>query len=134
MKLAAKMNSQTVTSAATFTMSAAIAALKGPQDAVEKMRLAYKDRRDFMVEALNHITGIECATPEGAFYLLPRFTQTEKNSLQLANALLEECGIAATPGVAFGRSAEGHLRFSYATAMSELERAVERLANSVSML
>ena len=129
MKLVAKMNSQTVTSAATFTMAAAVAALNGPQDAVEEMRRSYKERRDFMVPALNEIDGIYCAAPEGAFYLMPRFTRSDKNSLQLANALLEEAGIAATPGVAFGVSGEGHLRFSIATAMSELERAVERLAD-----
>jgi aspartate aminotransferase len=128
MKLAAKMNGQTVTSAATFTMEAAVAALTGPQEVVEEMRLSYLARRDFMVPALNAIDGITCAMPEGAFYLMPRFTKSEKNSLQLANALLEEAGIAATPGVAFGVSGEGHLRFSIATAMSELERAVERLA------
>ncbi len=128
MKLAAKMNSQTVTSAATFTMTAAVAALTGPQDVVEEMRQAYEMRRDFMVEALNAIDGISCASPEGAFYLLPRFTKTSMNSLQLANELLEQANIAATPGIAFGTSSEGHLRFSFATAMSELERAIERLA------
>jgi aspartate aminotransferase len=128
MKLAAKMNSQTVTAAATFTMAAAVAALTGPQDVVEEMRLAYQKRRDYMVKALNEIEGIECRAPEGAFYLLPRFTHTELKSLQLANDLLERTNIAATPGIAFGRSAEGHLRFTFATAMSELERAVERLA------
>lgn len=128
MKLAAKMNGQTVTSAATFTMEAAVAALTGPQEIVEEMRLSYMARRDFMVPALNAIDGISCALIEGAFYLMPRFAKSEKNSLQLANVLLEEAGIAATPGVAFGVSGEGHLRFSIATAMSELERAVERLA------
>jgi aspartate aminotransferase len=134
MKLAAKMNSQTVTSAATFTMAAAVAALNGPQDAVEEMRLAYQQRRDFMVKALNEIDGITCAMPDGAFYLMPRFVNSSKNSLQLANALLDKCGIAATPGVAFGLSGEGHLRFSYATSMDELERAVERLSTGVSQL
>ncbi len=134
MKLAAKMNGQTVTSAATFTMAAAVAALTGPQDAVEQMRQAYQKRRDFLVKALNEIDGIQCANPDGAFYLMPRFKYSRRNSLQLANALLDDYGIAATPGVAFGRSAEGHLRFSYATAMTELERAVERLAAGVSQL
>ena len=134
MKLAAKMNSQTVTSAATFTMAAAVAALNGPQDVVEEMRLAYKQRRDFMVKALNEIDGIVCANPDGAFYLMPRFVNSSKNSLQLANTLLDKCGIAATPGVAFGLSGEGHLRFSYATSMDELERAVERLSTGVSQL
>lgn len=127
MKLVARMNSQTVTSAATFTMAAAVAALTGSNDEVEKMRLSYQQRRDFMVKALNEIEGIHCRLPEGAFYLLPQFTRTHRNSTELAEALLEEGGIAATPGIAFGASAEGHLRFSIATAMSELERAMERL-------
>lgn len=134
MKLAAKMNGQTVTSAATFTMAAAVAALTGPQEEVERMRQAYQKRRDFMVKALNEIDGIECAMPDGAFYLMPHFKYSKHSSLQLANALLDHYGIAATPGVAFGRSAEGYLRFSYATAMSELERAIERLAKGVSQL
>ncbi|MCA9941488.1 MAG: aminotransferase class I/II-fold pyridoxal phosphate-dependent enzyme, partial [Anaerolineales bacterium] len=133
-KLAGKMHSQTVTSAATFTMHAAIAAINGPQDVVEMMRASYQERRDFMVDALNEMPGIECASIEGAFYLFPRFTHTEKNSVQLADALLELAGIAGTPGVAFGSSGEGHVRFSIATAMSELERAIERLARVVTQL
>jgi aspartate aminotransferase len=128
MKLAARMHSQTITSAATFTMDAAVAALNGPQDAVEEMCNAYCQRRDFMVKALNEIPGVECAYPEGAFYLLPRFPGLPlKSSMELADVLLDEAGIAATPGIAFGQSSEGHLRFSIATAMDELERAVERL-------
>ena len=133
-KLAGKMHSQTITSAATFTMHAAIAAINGPQDVVEMMRASYQERRDFMVDALNEMPGIECASIEGAFYLFPRFTHTEKNSVQLADTLLELAGIAGTPGVAFGSSGEGHVRFSIATAMSELERAIERLARVVTQL
>lgn len=134
MKLASKMHSQTVTSAATFTMHAAIAALNGPQDVVEMMRASYQERRDFMVDALNEMPGIECASIEGAFYLFPRFTHTQKNSVELADALLEMADIAGTPGIAFGSSGEGHVRFSIATAMSELERAVERLARIATQL
>ena len=128
MKLAAKMHSQTITSAATFTMHAAIAALNGPQDDVAMMRDSYRQRRDFMVKSLNEIEGIACRSIDGAFYLMPHFTQTEKNSVEIAAALLDEALIAGTPGAAFGETAEKHIRFSIATAMSELERAVERLA------
>lgn len=134
MKLAARMHSQTVTSAATFTMDAAIAALNGPQEEVEIMCQAYRERRDFMVAALNEIPGIECPYPEGTFYLLPRFPGIALNSVDLADAMLEEAGIAAVPGIAFGQSSEGHLRFSIATAMCELERAVERLQKVVPRL
>ncbi len=128
MKLAAKMHSQAVTSAATFTMAAAVAALNGPQEAIEEMRQSYEARRDFMVEALNEMEGIYCASVEGAFYLMPHFTDTDKNSVEIADALLDKAGIAGTPGAAFGSSGEKHVRFSIATAMSELERAVERMA------
>ena len=128
LKLAAKLNSQTVSAAANFTMHAAVAAINGPQECVAEMRESYKARRDFMVPALNAIDGVECRSIEGAFYLFPSFPGSEKNSLELADALLEKAGIAATPGIAFGSSGEGHVRFSIATAQSELERAVERLA------
>ncbi len=128
MRLAARMHSQSVTSAATFTMTAAVAALNGPSDAIEMMRRSYEQRRDFIVPALNEIEGVECSMPEGAFYVMPRFPHSQRNSVELADALLEQAGIAGTPGVAFGETAEGHVRFSIATAMVDLERAVERLA------
>ena len=128
MKVATRMNSQTVSSAAHFTMHAAVAALNGPQDFIAYMRDSYQARRDFMVEALNEIEGVQCRSIEGAFYLFPSFPGSSKNSLELADALLDKAGVAGTPGVAFGRSGEGHVRFSIATAMEDLERAVERLA------
>lgn len=126
-KLAAKMHSHAVTSAATFTMAAAVAALEGPQDQVKEMRNAYQERRNFMVAALNNIPGIICPSPEGTFYLLPRFTRTDKGGLALTDALLNQAGIAATPGIVFGSADEKNVRFSIASAQSELERAIERL-------
>jgi aspartate/methionine/tyrosine aminotransferase len=127
MRLAIRMHGHSITSAASFTMVAAVEALNGPQEGVERMRQSYQDRRDYMVNALNEIEGITCAKPDGTFYLMPRFPNSEKNSLQLAEALLDLAGIAATPGIAFGASAEGFIRFSIATEIKELERAVERL-------
>lgn len=129
-KLASILHSQTVTSAASFGMAALAAALNGPQEIVEEMRLSYLARRDFMTAALNSIDGLECRPIEGAFYLFPRFTRTERNSLEIAEALLE-AGIAGTPGIEFGASGEKHVRFSIATAMSDLEKAAERLVKAV---
>ena len=126
LKLAAKLNTQTVTSAATFTMHAAAAALNGPQDVVAEMVEAYLDRRNFMVKALNEIEGIECPNIDGAFYLFPKFTGG-KSSLEVADSLLENAMIAGVPGIAFGESGEGHVRFSIATDKQSLEQAVERL-------
>jgi aspartate aminotransferase len=128
LKLAAQMNSQTVSSAANFTMHAAVAALKGPRDVTQAMCEEYRRRRDFMVPALNAIDGVECLNIEGAFYLFPRFPHSTKNSAELAEALIEKAGIASVPGAAFGRSGEGHVRFTIATAMSDLEKAVEKLS------
>ena len=127
-KLAGKLNSQTVSSAANFTMHATAAALKGPQDCVTEMRDSYRERRDFMVKALNEIQGVHCRNIEGAFYLFPSFPGSDKNSIELADTLLDKAGIAGTPGIGFGDAGEGHIRFSIATAMNDLERAVERLA------
>jgi aspartate aminotransferase len=128
MKLATQMNSQTVSSAANFTMHAAVAALKGPKEVTRAMCAEYQQRRDFMVPALNAIPGVECLDIEGAFYLFPRFPNSTKNSAELAEALIEKAGIASVPGGAFGKSGEGHVRFTIATAMKELEKAVEKLA------
>ena len=127
-RLATRQNGQSVSCAATFTQHACVAALTGPQDNIAMMRDAYQQRRDFMVAALNSIDGVECRSIEGAFYLFPRFPKSQKNSLELADALLEKGQIAATPGIAFGQSGEGHLRFAISTVMADLERAAERLA------
>ncbi|MCP5094966.1 MAG: pyridoxal phosphate-dependent aminotransferase [Chloroflexi bacterium] len=127
-KLATRLNGQSVSCAATFTMHACVAALNGPQGAIGEMRDAYQARRDFMVQALNDIDGIACRSIEGAFYLFVAFPHSNKNSLELATALIDKAGVVGTPGIAFGQSGEGYVRFSIATAMCDLERTVERLA------
>ena len=127
-KLATRLNSQAVSCAATFSMHACVAALNGPQDIIAEMRDAYQARRDFMVKALNEIEGVACRSIEGAFYLFPSFPGSGKNSLELADALLDKAQIAGVPGIAFGQSGEGHVRFAISTAVHDLERAVERLA------
>lgn len=127
-KLAMKLQTHSVTSAASFAMAAGIAALNGPQDCVQEMVASYAARRRYMLDALEEIPGIACAPIEGAFYLFPSFPNSALNSVQVADALLEKADIACTPGIEFGAAGEGHVRFSIATAMSDLERAVERLA------
>lgn len=133
-KLARTYQTQTVTSAASFSMAAGVAALNGPQDAVRAMTAAYAERRKFVLDAFEEIPGLECAPIEGAFYVFPKFTATNKGSLEIANILLEKALIATTPGVAFGEAGEGHVRFSIATHMQDLERMVERLAQVVPTL
>jgi len=133
-KLARTLQTQSVTSAASFTMTAGAVALNGPQACVHQMTAAYTQRRRFMLGALDEIPGIECAPIEGAFYVFPQFTATDKDSLTLSQVLLDEALIATTPGVAFGQAGEGHVRFSIATGMDELEKTVERLAGLVPRL
>ena len=127
-KLARTFQTQSITSAASFTMVAGAVALKGPQDAVHEMTAAYAARRRFMLDALDEIPGIECPPVEGAFYVFPKFTHTAMSSLELSGALLEDVLIATTPGSAFGQAGEGHVRFSIASSMEDLEKTVERLA------
>lgn len=133
-KLARTYQTQSVTSAASFTMAAGVAALNGPQAPVHAMTAAYAQRRRFILDALEEIPGIECLPIEGAFYIFPKFTATRKGSLEIANIFLEQGLIATTPGVAFGDAGEGHVRFSIATHMHDLERTVERLAQIVPTL
>jgi len=126
--LARNFQTQSVTSAASFAMTAGVAALNGPQECVREMTVAYDARRRFVLDALDEIPGIECPPVEGAFYVFPRFTQTEKTSLEISSILIEDALIATTPGIAFGAAGEGHVRFSIATDMRDLERMVDRLA------
>lgn len=130
-KLARIMQTHSAQSAASFTMAAGVAALNGPQECVHEMTAAYTKRRRFVLDAFEEIQGIECNPIEGAFYVFPKFTDTNKSSLEIASILLDEAYIAATPGIAFGDSAEGHVRFSIATHMTDLEKMVERMAKLV---
>lgn len=130
-KLARAYQTQTVTSAASFSMVAGAAALNGPQDFVHEMVSSYIHRRDFVLDALEEIPGIRSSPIEGAFYLFAQFTQTEKKSLEISQVLLEDGLLATTPGIAFGEAGEGYVRFSFATAMEDLEKTVERLARIV---
>jgi aspartate/methionine/tyrosine aminotransferase len=113
--------------AATMTQWAAIEALKGPQEEPAKMVAAFKERRDYMVDALNHINGIHCVLPEGAFYVFPNISSFGLSSTEFANRLLEEAGVAAAAGTAFGRYGEGFVRFSSANSLENIKLAVERL-------
>lgn len=119
---------QSLTSAAGFTMAAGLAALNGPQLCVGEMAAAYDARRRFVLDAFAAIPGVECPPVEGAFYVFPRFTRSTRSSLEIATLLLEEGQVAATPGSAFGLAGEGHIRFSIATHLSDLEQMVARLA------
>jgi len=112
---------------ATMTQWAAIEALKGSQNAVEEMCAAFRERRNYLVNALNDMNGISCAMPEGAFYVFPNISSFGLSSKEFANRLLEEAGVAAAWGTAFGKFGEGFIRFSYANSLENIKIAIDRL-------
>ncbi len=119
---------------ASSTQRAAISALNGPQDAVATMVAEFKKRRDFFVRGLNEIPGITCAIPKGAFYLFPNITGLGTSSREIADFFLNEGGVATLAGTDFGLYGEGFLRFSYATSLENIQKALERIESCASKL
>jgi len=112
---------------ASFTQVAGIEALRGDQSPVEHMCNEFRKRRDVFVTGLNKIKGFSCRMPKGAFYVFANTTGTGWKSRPLADALLEEAGVACLSGTSFGEFGEGYLRFSIANSMENLSRALERI-------
>jgi len=104
---------------------AGIAALEGPQDAVDAMVAAFDERRRVIVRALNQIPGFRCIEPGGAFYAFPNIEGTGLTARALQDKLLNEAGVATIAGTSFGAHGEGYLRFSYANSTENIERAIE---------
>ena len=109
------------------TQYAGIAALNGPQDAVEIMRRAFDARRRIIVRALNQLPGFRCVDPGGAFYTFPNIEGTGMSARELQSRMLEDAGVATVAGTSFGGHGEGFIRFSYAASEEDIERAVERI-------
>src|SRR5690606_14217983 len=125
--LATKLAINTHSCVNAATQFAGIAALEGPQDAVEEMRLAFRRRRDLCVAGLNRIPGISCIKPEGAFYAFPNITGTGLNARQMQDGLLEQARVATIAGTSFGRHGEGYLRLSFAASDEAISEALERI-------
>jgi aspartate/methionine/tyrosine aminotransferase len=109
---------------ASFTQIAGIEAIRGDQSSVERMRNEFQARRDVFVAGLNRIKGFSCRMPKGAFYVFPNITKTGWTSKKLADALLEQAGVACLSGTAFGEFGEGYLRFSVANSLENLSKAL----------
>jgi aspartate aminotransferase len=116
---------------ASFTQVAGIEALRGDQSSVDKMNAEFKSRRDAFVAGLNQIKGFSCRLPKGAFYAFPNITKTGWTSKKLADALLEQAGVACLSGTAFGEYGEGYLRFSVANSLENLDKALARIGGWV---
>ncbi len=126
-----KIQSQSTSNPCSISQYAAEEALNGPQDCIAEMLQEFKKRHDYVVERLNTIDGMEALPTDGTFYVFPSargFIERlngVNNDLELAEYLIEKAGVALIPGTAFGM--QGHIRFSVATSMENLEKALDRI-------
>ncbi|MEM4293270.1 MAG: pyridoxal phosphate-dependent aminotransferase [Thermoplasmata archaeon] len=109
----------------TPTQYAALEALKNAGKDIERMVQEFRKRRDYIVGALNSIQGFNCLAPRGAFYVFPEFTFPQ-SSMELGTRLVQN-GVICTPGSAFGKNGEKHIRFSYANSLENIKKAMERV-------
>jgi aspartate/methionine/tyrosine aminotransferase len=112
---------------ASFTQIAGVEAIRGDQSSVDKMNQEFMRRRDYFAERINKIKGFSCKVPKGAFYMFPNITKTGWPSKKLADTLLDQAGVAALSGTAFGAFGEGYLRFSIANSMDNIKKALDRV-------
>ena len=114
------------------TQFAGIAALTGPQDAVDGMMMAFDERRKVIVDELNEIPGFRCQTPGGAFYAFPNVSGAGGSAKELQTRFLEEAGVATVAGPSFGVHADEFIRFSYANSVENIREAVRRIRELLS--
>ena len=126
-----KIQSQSTSNPSSISQAAAVEALNGQQSFIKERAEAFKARRDFVVSSLNKIKGINCLTPNGAFYVFPsckgllnKKTKIKTDS-EFVKKLLEKSLVAVVQGSAFGL--DGYFRISYATSMSNLKKALDRI-------
>ncbi len=141
-KAVAKIQSQETSAPSSISQAAGLAAYSGTLDKVLEMRASFKERRNFMVEQLNSIEGVNCFSPGGAFYVFPDISsylnsttplgKPVQSSTDLCLYLLDEAGLALVPGDAFGEP--NGLRMSYAAAMDELVEAMNRFKHGLARL
>jgi aspartate aminotransferase len=125
-KHVARLATNVYSCATSFVQRAAPTALSGPQDEVKAMVAEFRRRRDAIVSGLNAIPGVTCSKPAGAFYVFPNVKGLGMKSAEAEHALLEEAGVAALSGTAFGSFGEGHLRFSYANSIENIQEGLRR--------
>jgi aspartate/methionine/tyrosine aminotransferase len=130
-KVVTLFNNNTFSCLPVFVQHAGIAALLGPDEPVRKMNELFRQRRDRFVNGLNKIPGISCTMPEGAFYAMPNVKKITNDDKALATFLLQEGGVACLGGSAFGAAGKGHLRFSYAASLDDIDYALEQIARCV---
>ncbi|ETW99053.1 MAG: aspartate aminotransferase [Candidatus Entotheonella factor] len=136
-----RLQSQSTSNATSFAQVAGIEALTGPQDTVAMMVAEFERRRNFVVEQLNAMPGVACNMPRGAFYVFPKVDalygksaqgHTVKTSMDMADYLLDEAGVALVPGDGF--CDDRYVRISYATSMESLQTGLERMRQALQQL
>ena len=125
-KHVARLATNVYSCATSFVQRVAPVALNGPQDDVKAMLAEFRRRREVIVEGLNAIPGVRCLRPTGAFYVFPNVTGLGLPSAELEHLLLEEAGVAALSGTAFGSRGEGYVRFSYANSVENIREGLRR--------
>ena len=138
---ATKLQSQNTSNPTSIAQKAAVEALNGDQAIVEAMVKEFEKRRNIMVDRLNAIPGITCMTPQGAFYVFPEIAgllgrkyggKVLATSSDVAAWLLDEANVAVIPGGEFGQ--DDHIRLSYATSMSNIEKGLKRIRDAIMKL
>jgi aspartate/methionine/tyrosine aminotransferase len=125
-----KLVTNSVSCTATFVQRAGTVALTSRPPEVDRMIAEFRRRRDAVVKGLNAVPGITCRAPQGAFYVFPNVRGLGlRSSADVADRLLEEAGVATLAGTCFGAAGEGYLRLSYANSLSNLDKAVARIAD-----
>ena len=136
-----KVQMQEVSHPSSISQKAAVEALDGPQESIEEMRIAFDQRRRYMVDRLNAMTNVQCTLPQGAFYAYPDVSKLYgsksgqrdiMDSVTLCEYLLEEGRVACVPGAGFGT--QEHIRLSYATSMELIEQAMDRIDDALKKL
>lgn len=117
-----------------ISQMAAIAALRGPKEHVQKMLKEYAERREIITKELNTMLGVTCIKPEGAFYVFPSIKKTGMSSEEIAMYLLEKAKVITVPGTAFGDYGEGYIRISYATSKEKIREAMNRMRTALEKL
>ncbi|TRU91607.1 MAG: pyridoxal phosphate-dependent aminotransferase [Microcystis wesenbergii Mw_QC_S_20081001_S30D] len=131
-KAMTKIQGHSTSNVCTFAQYGAIAALASPQDCIEEMVKAFSERRQYILERVRGIPGLNCPTPNGAFYVFIDISQTGLKSRDFCQKLLESQKVAAIPGIAFG--ADDCIRLSYATDLKTIEKGFDRLDKFISSL
>jgi len=135
------LQSQNISNPTSICQKASIEAIRGDQSTVEKMRVAFDERRKFIVSRLNSIKGVKCFNPKGAFYCFPNVSgvygksyngKSVNSSQAITELLLSDANVAVVPGGAFG--SDSNIRLSYATSLDNIKKGIDRIENFISSL